>query len=712
MTRVAAPTKSAAHDRDAGFARARARAEQLRARIEHHDYRYHVLASPEIPDAAYDALVRELAALEQRYPELVTPDSPTQRVGAPPAALFAPVRHAQRLLSLDNAFDDGELDAWHTRVVRALGRDPPLVCEPKIDGVSVAVVYERGRYVRGATRGDGSVGEDVTANLRTIRALPARLRGSAPPARLEVRGEVFLRIADFEHINAELGGAGKPLFANPRNAAAGSLRQKDPRVTASRPLSIYFHGPVRVDGADLRTQWEALEFFRSLGLPVDPESQRYRSFEDAKAHAKSLEQRRHELGHEIDGAVLKVDDAAAQAELGSTQKAPRWAIAYKFPVEEQMTRVEDIEVKVGRTGALTPVAVLDPVRLGGVTVEAATLHNADEIERKDVRIGDTVVVRRAGDVIPEIVAPVPSLRTGKERRFVMPTACPACGGPIVRREGEAIARCVNLHCPGQALERLVHFASREAMDIQHLGHSTAKALIERGLVEDPGDLFLLTAEDLAELPSFKERSIQNLRDAIEGAKDRPLARLLVGLCIRHVGPAAAQALADELGSLDAIARAPLDRLAAVEGVGAVVAEAVRESMDRPETERLIAKLRRAGVRTAAEPRAPNAGPLGGKTFVVTGALTAFTREEARDRIVALGGRFASRVSRNTDHVVVGESPGEKLERARELGISTLDEPAFLRLISGERPPDPGSAMPAPGAAPATGGRRGRASRRR
>jgi DNA ligase (NAD+) len=678
----AALARSIARDQDAALARDRARAEELRAQIRHHDYRYHVLASPEISDAAYDALVRELGAIEQRHPELVTADSPTQRVGAPPAALFVPVRHSARLLSLEDAFDDGELTAWHARVVRALGRDPPMVCEPKIDGLSVAVVYEHGRYLRGATRGDGSVGEDVTANLRTVRALPARLRGEAP-AWLEVRGEVFLRIADFERLNAKLGELGRPLFANPRNAAAGSLRQKDPRVTASRPLSIYFHGLVRADGVEIRSQWEALEYFRSVGLPVHPGSRRCTSFRGAAAHAKGIEKRRHELDHEIDGAVLKVDDFGAQADLGSTQKAPRWAIAYKFPAEEQTTRLRDIRVNVGRTGAITPVAVLDPVRIGGVTVEAATLHNAGEIARKDVRVGDTVVVRRAGDVIPEIVAPIPSARTGRERRFVMPATCPACGRRIVRPEGEAVARCVNPRCPGQALERIVHFASRGAMDIQHLGHGTAKALIDRGLVEDPGDLFLLTAEQLAELPSFKERSIEKLLASIEAAKDRPLARLLVGLGIRHVGPAAAEALARAFGSLDAIARASVDRLAAVEGVGPVVAEAVREHMDRPEAERLLAKLRRAGVRTA-EKRAAARGPLRGKTFVLTGALATLTREEARDRITALGGRVGSGISKSTDYLVVGDSPGEKLDKARALGVPTLDEPAFLRLI-GARP---------------------------
>ena len=664
---------------EADRAASRIRAEELRAEIRRHDYLYHVLAAPEISDARYDELVRELDAIERRHPELVTPDSPTQRVGAPPAALFAPVRHSERLLSLDNAFDDAELDAWYARVVRGLGHEPgALVGEPKIDGVSVAVVYEQGRLTRGATRGDGAVGEDVTANLRTIRALPARLSGAAP-AWLEARGEVFLPLAAFAELNADLGTAKKPLFANPRNAAAGTLRQKDPRVTAARPLSIYFHGLVRADGVHLATHWEALEYLRGLGLRVHPESTRCASLDEIKRYLRRIEERRHALAHEIDGAVVKIDDLAAQRELGATSKAPRWAIAYKLPAEEQTTRLDDILVSVGRTGALTPFAVLQPVRVGGVTISMATLHNADEVERKGVLIGDTVVVRRAGDVIPEVVAPIPSLRSGQERRFVMPSRCPACGGPVTRPEGEAVTRCENVDCPAQALERVVHFASRGGMDIEHLGHSTAHALLQRGLVRDAGDLFTLAHRDVASLPSFADRSSQNLLDAIAAAKDRPIDRLLVALGIRHVGQSAARLLADAFGSIDAIQRASADELAAVEGIGPVIARSIREFMDRPRTQALVEKLRRAGVRLAEERRAAG-GPLRGKTLVITGTLPSLSREEARARIEAAGGKVTSSVSKRTDWLVVGAEPGSKLDRARALGVATLDEAALLRLL--------------------------------
>ena len=663
----------------AELGRARTRVDELRAEIARHDYLYHALGEPEISDARYDALVRELAELERRHPELVTPDSPTQRVGAPPSVLFAPVRHSARLLSLDNAFDDDELAAWYDRVTRGLGRSPPLVCEPKIDGVSVAIVYERGRFTRGATRGDGVVGEDVTQNLRTLRELPARLRVEDPPVRIEVRGEVYLAVADFDRLNEDLGAAGKPLFANPRNAAAGTLRQKDPVITASRPLRIYFHGLIRADGIDFRTHSELLAWLRASGLPVHARSERHGDLDGARGYVGRLLAERHSLEHEIDGAVIKVDPLADQAELGSTAKAPRWAIAYKYPAEEQTTRLVDIQVNVGRTGAITPFAVLEPVRVGGATVQLATLHNEDEIARKGVLIGDTVVVRRAGEVIPEVVAPIPSLRDGTERRFVMPERCPACGGPISRPEGEAVARCTSLDCPAQALERVVHFASRGAMDIEHLGYSTAKALLDRGLIADPGDLFSLTAEAIASLPGFKERSTQNLLAAIDAARDRPIDRLLVALGIRHVGATAARTLADAFGSIDRLARAAAEEIARVEGIGPVIAAAVRDYFDRPQTAALLDALRRGGVRLAEE-RARSAGALSGKTFVITGALASLSREEATARIEALGGKVTSSVSSRTSYLVVGAEPGSKLEKATRLGVPTLDEAGLLRLL--------------------------------
>jgi DNA ligase (NAD+) len=667
---------------DAELSAARQRVDELRARIEHANYRYYVLDAPEISDAEFDRLLRELGDLERRHPELLTPDSPTQRVGGSAASLFAPARHSSRLLSLDNVFDDEELMAWRDRVVKGLGREPTYVGEPKIDGVSIAVTYERGRLTRGATRGDGDVGEDVTANVRTIRAVPHRLRGDAPPDWLEVRGEVFLRVADFDRINLEMGAAGKPLFANPRNATAGLLRQKDPAVTAARPLSVYFHGLIRVDGRWPGSYSEALAALRELGLRTHPEARTLATLDDVRAYVADMAARRHALEHEIDGAVIKVDRFADASELGATSKFPRWAIAYKFPPEEQTTKLRDIQVSVGRTGAVTPFAMLEPVRVGGVTVSMATLHNAEEVARKGVLIGDTVVVRRAGEVIPEVVAPIPSLRDGTERAFVMPRDCPVCGTPIVRPEDEAVARCPNLQCPAQVLARIVHFASRGAMDIEHLGERTAGELLDRGLVTTPADVFYLTPEDIARLPNFKEKSIANLSAAIAAAKDRPIDRLLYGFGIRHVGASAARALADAFGSIDRLAAAPAEEIAAVEGVGDVIAGAVRAYFDRPETRAQLERLRAAGVRLE-EQRAGRTGPLIGQTFVITGTLAAFSREEAKARIEALGGKVTNSLSSKTTFLVVGESPGSKLDKAAKLGVRTLDEPAFARLLANE-----------------------------
>jgi DNA ligase (NAD+) len=491
---------------------------------------------------------------------------------------------------------------------------------------------------------------------------------------------VYLRVADFERLNAELGEAKKPLFANPRNAAAGALRQKDPAVTASRPLSVCFHGLVRIDGVQLQKYSETLAYLRDAGLRVHPEAKNCPTVGDVKAYVESMQQRRHALEHEIDGAVIKVDSYADRNELGATSKFPRWAIAYKFPPEEQTTRLLDIEVNVGRTGAVTPFAVLDPVRVGGVTVSSATLHNADEIERKGVLIGDMVVIRRAGEVIPEVVAPVPSLRTGTERKFVMPTTCPACHGPISRSEDEAVARCLNVQCPAQAFGRIVHFASRGAMDIVHLGERTAAELLERDLVSDVADVFTLTADDVAKIPLFKDKATQNLLDAIAAAKDRPIDRLIFGFGIRHVGATAARSLADAFGSIDKIASASVEELAAVPGVGQVIAESVREYFDRAETSDLLSRLRKAGVRMS-EQRAKKGGQLAGKQLVITGTLEAFSREEAKERIEALGGKVTSSLSRRTDYLVVGESPGSKLEKANKLGVAQLDEAAFKKLLS-------------------------------
>ncbi len=658
---------------------ARVRAEELRAQIEYHNYRYHVLDQPEMSDASYDKLIRELTDIEERFPELITPDSPTQRVGAVPSDLFAPVRHSDRLLSLDNAFSDDDLDAWLARVTRGLGHDASFVCEPKIDGVSVAVVYENGSYTRGATRGDGSMGEDVTPNIRTIRGLPARLRTDDPPPWLELRGEVFLNLKDFEQVNEELGEAGKTLFANPRNAAAGTLRQKDPSKTATRPLSIYFHGVVRADGLRLDTHWELLEYLKSIGLRVHPGAKRTPGAKEIKAYCAKTQEKRHDMDHEIDGVVIKVDDLTERSDLGSTSKAPRWAIAFKFPPEEQTTVLNDIHVNVGRTGAVTPFAILEPVHVGGVTVSQATLHNIDEIERKGVLIGDQVVVRRAGDVIPEVVAPIPSMRTGDERKFKMPTKCPVCATKLERPEGEVVIRCPNTSCPAQQLEGIIHFAGRGAMDIDHLGYKTIQALLEMELIADVGDIFYLSDEDIARLPGHKDKAVENLANSILRAKDRPIDRLLYGLGIRHVGATTARDIADHSGSIDAIAKANLDQLLDVEGIGRVVAESVVEFFARPKTKDLLGKLAKAGVRMKEERRAA-AGPLQGKTFVITGTLEEWSRDEATRLLVDRGAKVTSSVSKKTDYLVAGDSAGSKLDKANELGVEVLDEAGLRKLL--------------------------------
>jgi DNA ligase (NAD+) len=666
---------------DAALSTAQLEVEELRSKINHHNYRYHVLDAPEVSDAEYDALMHELQALEERFPELITPDSPTQRVGAPPSELFAPVQHSSRLLSLDNAFSEDDLDAWYGRVLRGLEHEPTFVTEPKIDGLSVVVVYEDGKLTRGATRGDGDTGEDVTANIRTIRAVPATLRGASEtiPRWLEIRGEVFLRLEDFEKINADQGEQGKPLFANPRNTAAGMLRQKDPKVTASRPLQIAFHGIVRCDGVRINSYSQAIELMKGWGLRPHPLSRPAKTIDDVKAYTNELVETRHSLDHEIDGAVIKVDDYTDQFDLGNTSKAPRWAIAYKFPPEEKTTVLNDILPSIGRTGVITPFAVLEPVHVGGVMVRQATLHNPDEIARKDIRIGDTVVVRRAGDVIPEVVAPIASLRTGKEKRFKMPTKCPACRTALVRAEGVVATRCPNLACPAQVVGRLIHFAGRGAMDIEHMGEKTVSALVEKGYLNDFADIFELTDEQIAELPGFKDKSIANLRTAIEGAKQRSIERLLAGFGILNLGNTGARALADAYGSIRAIADASVEGIAAIEGIGPVIATSVREFFDRPQTAKIIDRLASAGVRLEEE-RKQASGPLLGKTFVITGTLDKWSREEAKALIESRGGKVAGSVSKKTDYLVAGEAAGSKLDKAQQLGVEIVDEAGLEELL--------------------------------
>ena len=654
------------------------RAEALRQEIDHHSYRYHVLDDPEIADAEYDALMAELLALEDAEPSLVVPDSPTQRVGAAPSSLFAPVQHLTPMTSLDNCFSLEELLAWGTRTEKNIGSVEGYVTELKMDGVAVNLVYREGRLDTGATRGDGRTGEDITANLKTIASIPLRLRGK-PPSVLEVRGEVYMPLKDFAEVNRKLEEQGQRLFSNPRNAAAGSLRQKDPKVTSKRSLALVVHGVGRAEGIRFRTHWEALEAVRGWGLRTNPQNQRLNDLDEVYHFCSHWAEHRHDVDYEIDGVVTKVDSIAQQDELGFTSKAPRWAIAYKFPPEERTTRLDDIQVHIGRTGAATPFARLDPVFVGGVTVSTATLHNEDEVARKDVRIGDTVIVRRAGDVIPEVVGPVPSLRTGDERRFEMPRVCPSCGSDIVRLEGESVARCVGIDCPSQRVERIFHFAGRGGMDIEGLGYQTIQALINKGFLKDPGDIYSLTREQLLELEGFADKSASNLLQSIDSSKKRSLANLLIALSILHVGGAAAQELAEEAGSLERLQKMSYDELVALEGIGPVIARSVISFFDQERNLEVLDKLRAAGVNTKGE-RKERGGPLAGKTFVLTGSLEAFSRQEAQAAIEALGGKVTSSVSKKTDYVVAGEAPGTKLQRAEALGTAILDEKSFEELL--------------------------------
>ena len=657
---------------------AKKRAAELREAIDYHSYRYHVLDDPEIADAEYDAQVAELIELETAFPELVMPDSPTQRVGAPPSDLFAPVQHRSPMMSLDNCFSLEELQAWGRRVERGIGQADGFVVELKMDGIAVSLIYEGGVFVKGATRGDGRTGEDITGNLRTVRAVPLKLRGK-PPSILEVRGEVYMRTDDFEKLNRALGEKDLKTFANPRNAAAGSLRQKDPQVTAERNLSLICHGVGYVEGLRLRAHSDALALVRDWGLRTNPENKRVADLDAVYEFCRHWQEHRHDVPYEIDGVVVKVDSIAQQEELGWTAKAPRWAIAYKFPPEERTTLLKDIKVHVGRTGVATPWAQLEPVFVGGVTVSTATLHNEDEVERKGVLIGDTVIVRRAGDVIPEIVGPVESKRTGSEKKFKMPKKCPSCGSDIVRREGEAAAYCIGVDCPSQRIEKLFHFAGRGGMDIEGLGYKTIYDFVERGWLKDVADIYYLKPEPILELESWGDISVNNLMASIEKSKQRPLGNLLVALGIRHVGGFAFQ-LAAEVGSLDRLLEITEEELLAIEGVGPVIARSITEFFAQDRNREIIQKLRDAGVDPKEAPK-KREGPLLGKTFVITGTLENHSRDQAQKAIEELGGKVTSSVSKKTDYVVVGESPGaSKYDKAVALKIDLLEEADFEKLL--------------------------------
>jgi DNA ligase (NAD+) len=661
-----------------------ARASDLARQIRHHRERYYRDDEPEVSDAEFDELVRELQGLADEHPELDTADSPLEEVGAPPSATFAPVRHVVAMLSLDNAFDREELAAWYARIERVITDPVTFVGEPKLDGLAISLLYESGRLVRGATRGDGETGEDVTANVATIASIPNRLRGDSVPARLEVRGEVFMPLASFEELNRRQGDAGDRLFANPRNAAAGSLRQKDPRITASRDLAFNaYQLGVKDGGPALQSHHQTLEWLRDLGLPVNDHIRQLASLDAVYEFCEQVEANRHSYGYDIDGAVVKVDDLAQRNELGFTSRAPRWAIAFKFPPEEKTTLLKGIMVSIGRTGRATPFAQLDPVFVGGSTVGLATLHNQDEVARKDVRVGDTVIVRKAGDVIPEVVGPVLAKRKKGARKWKFPTRCPVCDQPLVRPEGEADTRCVNVDCPAQRVQRIVFFAGRSAMDIEGLGEERVTQFVEAGLLTDAADVYDLTVERLVPLERIGERSAQLLVDAIEQSRSRPLAKLLVGLGIRHVGPSAAQALARELGTLDAIANAGHEELAAVEGLGGVIASSIVEFFANERNRDFVRRLVDAGVNVQGPPKAEvrtDVPSLAGLTFVLTGTLPTMTREEAQAELEARAGKVTGSVSKKTSYVVVGASPGSKLAKAEQLGVTTLDEDALRHLL--------------------------------
>ncbi len=663
------------------------RIRELHEALRHHNHLYYVLDDPEIPDAEYDRLMRELKSLEAEHPELVTPDSPTQRVGAISNRTFAPVRHAVPMLSLDNAFSEEDVRAFDRRARERLEDVASIdyTCEPKLDGLAVSLRYENGVLVRAATRGDGSTGEDVTANVRTIQSVPLRLQGKGWPDVLEVRGEVFMSQAGFEKLNRDAAERGEKTFVNPRNAAAGGLRQIDPKVSARRPLEIYFYGVGEVQGGRLpERHGKTFEKLREWGLRTNPEIETVKGIDGClRYHARMLE-KRPSLGYDIDGVVYKVDRLDQQRELGFVSRAPRWAIAHKFPAQEEMTILRDVEFQVGRTGAITPVARLEPVFVGGVTVSNATLHNMDEIQRLGVKIGDTVIIRRAGDVIPEIVQVVEKKRPKDAKAIRMPRKCPVCKSDVVREEGEAVARCTGgLYCAAQRREALKHFASRRAMDIDGLGDRLIEMFVEMKLIGTAADIYRLHEhrDTLLELEGFGEKSVDNLLAAIEKSKRTTLQRFLYALGIRDVGEATAQALARHFGRLDALQAADEERLQEVPDVGPKVARRIHEFVNEAHNRAVIADLQRMGVHWE-EVKGAGGGPkpLDGKTFVLTGSLASMTRDDAKDRITALGGKVTGSVSKKTDYVVVGADAGSKLAKAEALGVATLDEEAFLDLL--------------------------------
>jgi DNA ligase (NAD+) len=659
----------------------RKRVGKLREEIEYHNFRYYVLDQPEISDAQYDRLMRELEKLEEQYPELRTLNSPTQRVGAPPLEEFEIVRHTLPMLSLANAFDETEAKEFDKRVKKFLetSSDIEYVTEPKLDGLAVELVYERGQFVVGSTRGDGINGENITQNLRTIKTIPLQLiRKEIPvPERLEARGEVIMQLKRFRELNQKREGLGEPLFANPRNAAAGSVRQLDSKITAERPLEIYCYGIGEVRGRTFKSHSDLLQTFPKWGLRANPNIRRCKDIEEVIEYYYEMNEKREKLPYEIDGIVIKVDRLDLQARLGEIARSPRWALAFKFQPKQETTKILDIIVQVGRTGALTPVAVMEPVKVGGVEVSRATLHNQDEIDKKDVRVGDTVVIQRAGDVIPEVVQVIESKRTGKEKKFKMPSKCPVCGAEVIKEE--AIHRCIGLDCLAQLKGRIKHFASKRAMDVEGLGVKLINQLVDKGLIKDVADIYYIEKEQLIELERMADKSAQNIIDAIEASKTKPLSKFLYALGIRHVGETTAEDLAHRFSRLDDFFHLSEEDLREVEGIGPEVSASVYQFFRDKKNKGSIERLKRAGV-TVIEPKGKVKGKFVGKTFVFTGALKSFGRDEARNIVESLGGMTASSVSKKVDFVVVGEDPGSKFDKAKELGIKTLTEEEFKKLI--------------------------------
>ena len=660
------------------------RISELRDLIEYHNRRYYQLDDPEISDYEYDKLMRELADLEERFPYIDRTASPTQRVGASPLEKFGTVTHLTPMLSLGNAFSEEEISEFNERIKRLLGdkAEPDFVAEPKIDGVAVNLIYEKGVFLVGATRGDGLTGEDVTQNLRTIRILPLKMRPrdhDGIPERIEIRGEVYLEKEAFRKLNERRVEQGESAFANPRNAAAGSLRQLDPRITAKRPLRIFCYGVGSVEGKSFTTHWDTLKTLGDWGFPTNPDIRLARDVQDCVGYYRHIESAREKLPYEIDGIVLKVNSLSLQDRLGMVSRSPRWAVAVKFAPTQATTIVEDIVIGVGRTGVLTPVAVMKPVQVGGVTVSRATLHNEDEIAKKDVRIGDTVIVQRAGDVIPEVVKVVEGMRTGSEKPYRMPEQCPVCGSKVVRLEGEVAHRCIDLACPAQIRENIRHFVSRGGMDIEGLGDKIVSQLLDAGLIRDPADLYAITKEQLLELERFADKSAENLIAAIARSKHPPLERLLFALGIRHVGEYVAKILARKFGNVGKIETASQEELTAIDGIGPTIAESIFKFSHEPHNLKILRKLEQADVRPVVEKQATSTA-LAGKTFVFTGSLKGLSREKAKELVVSLGGTATSTVSKKTDYVVAGEDPGSKFDKAKSLGVAILDEEGFLKLI--------------------------------